>query len=112
MRSFRHARARFGKGVSVLLTLAALIGFAVAQLTLPGAAAATLRPTFVAEAETAWNSSTSPKTTPSFNVLAGDVLIAYALQQNSSGTLAVSGGSLAWTPVQSIDVGAFGEARI
>lgn len=35
-------------------------------------------PSFIQEAETALNTATSPKTTASFNVLAGDVLVAFA----------------------------------
>lgn len=55
-------------------------------------------PNYVQEAETVWNSNANPKTTGSFNVQAGDVLVAYggAESGGSSAALNVSGGSLTW----------------
>lgn len=56
-------------------------------------------PVFVQEAETAWDSETSPKTTSSFNVRAGDLLVAYAMVEEGTNAnrLGISGGSLSWT---------------
>jgi hypothetical protein len=57
-------------------------------------------PTFIQEAETAWNSTTTPKTTASFAVQTGDVLVAIGVIADSNGVddnLTVSGGSLTWT---------------
>ena len=45
-------------------------------------------PTFVNEYETVWNSSASPKTTPNFSVQTGDILVAYAVNESSSSTIA------------------------
>lgn len=62
-------------------------------------------PSFIQEAETAWNSGTTPKTTASFNVLAGDVLVAVAIVENNDRSLsAVTGGSLTWTERQRVAV--------
>ena len=59
-------------------------------------------PTFVQEAETVWD-TVDDKTTASFNVLAGDILVAYALgETNGSAPFAINGGSLTWTLQQSI----------
>lgn len=55
-------------------------------------------PSFIQEAETAWNTTTSPKTTASFNVTAGDILVAVGITENSNTTISsISGGSLTWT---------------
>lgn len=57
-------------------------------------------PTFIQEAETAWNSTTTPKTTASFAVQTGDVLVAIGVIADSNGVddnLTVSGGGLVWT---------------
>lgn len=55
-------------------------------------------PTFVAEYETAWNSTTTPKTTAAFDVLEGDLLVAVCVLADV--TLAAiakpTGGSLYW----------------
>lgn len=63
-------------------------------------------PTFIQEAETVWNTTTSPKTTASFAVLAGDILVVGAIQSHSEGTstFTCSGGSLTWTLRQEVDV--------
>lgn len=57
-------------------------------------------PTFIQEAETAWNSTTSPKNAGPFSVQTGDVLVAVGVIADSNGVndnLTVSGGSLTWT---------------
>lgn len=72
-------------------------------------------PTLVTEVETAWNSATSPKTTASISVQVGDVLVAYAAQENTSGTISTptnSGTALTWTLRQSVDVADFCEVRV
>jgi len=62
-------------------------------------------PSFIQEAETAWNNDTSPKTTASFNVQAGDVLVAHgAIADSLAGQdISVSGGSLTWSEEQRYD---------
>src|SRR6185436_10244329 len=74
-------------------------------------ASAASAPVFIQEAEASWNSS-STKTTPSFSVQAGDVLVAYAAMEDEPGTLAISGGTLTWTEQQNINTAAYTEARI
>ncbi len=72
-------------------------------------------PSYIQEAETAWNTTTSPKTTTSFNVLAGDVLIAYAIKESdNNANTAVSGGSLTWylVGVADTDSGNYTEVRV
>lgn len=64
-------------------------------------------PSFIQEAEVAWNTDTTPKTTASFDVVTGDVLVAWAIIESyGSGagtpTLGVSGGTLTWTSQQLI----------
>jgi O-glycosyl hydrolase len=74
--------------------------------------AAIASPTFVQEAEVAWNSAGASKTTASFNVLAGDILVAYAGNEGNSTTLGISGGSLTWTQRQAVDVNGYAETRV
>lgn len=55
---------------------------------------------FIQEAETAWTNNallTASATTPSFNVLAGDLLVAINMSGDFTGTNTISGGSLTWT---------------
>lgn len=48
-------------------------------------------PTFVQEAETSWATSTTPQTTPAFDVLTGDLLVAVSICSTASAhTLAIS----------------------
>lgn len=56
-------------------------------------------PTFVQEAEVSWQTLDREKTTGSFNVQAGDVLVAFAGMENGSdqGFSLPDGGSLTWT---------------
>lgn len=44
-------------------------------------------PTYIAERETAFDTVTSPKATASFDVLVGDVLVAYAVKEDASGAI-------------------------
>lgn len=72
-------------------------------------------PTFVTEVETAWNSSTTPKTTASISVQVGDILIAYAAKDANSDNLSTptnSGTALTWTLQQSVDTASRCEVRI
>jgi hypothetical protein len=71
-------------------------------------------PTFIQEAETVWNNATTPKTTASFNVQAGDILAAYAITNQNAGsaTLGISGGSLTWTLQQRVAVSSYDEVAI
>lgn len=66
-------------------------------------------PAFILEAETAWNTATTPKTTAAFNILQGDVLVAYAETDDSSTTVNISnsGLALAWTLQQAVAVAGF-----
>lgn len=58
-------------------------------------------PVFVQEAETDWNTRPATKATASFDVKAGDVLVAYGGQENGGfGSMTISGGSLTWTKKQ------------
>ncbi|MGZ3803450.1 MAG: hypothetical protein ACXVB4_04525 [Pseudobdellovibrionaceae bacterium] len=67
-------------------------------------AQAEVPPVFVQEAETAWNTSTSPKTTSSFNVNAGDILVAISTTENYGTTVSISDStSLTWTQQQIIN---------
>lgn len=62
-------------------------------------------PEFVQEAETAWNTTTSPKVTSSFDVQTDDVLVVFAGAENGNVDLAdPAGGSLTWVdgPAQDI----------
>lgn len=61
-------------------------------------------PTFQAEYETAWNTTTTPKTTASVSVQTGDVLVAYSIVEDHSSAPSVSGGSLTWTLAQEVNV--------
>lgn len=64
-------------------------------------AQAEVPPVFVQEAETVWNTSTSPKTTSSFNVIAGDILVAMVTSDNASNVESISdSASLTWTQQQ------------
>lgn len=70
-------------------------------------------PVFIREAETVWNSSQSPRTTAAFNVLAGDVLVAFsAVEDFYTGNINVSGGSLVWTQQQFVNVSGFSEVAV
>jgi hypothetical protein len=85
-----------------------MAGFVLLNLLGPtsGVYAATAS-TFVQEAETGWGGGT--KTTAAFNVQTGDILVAYAVAEDSNGStnISVSGGSLTWTSRQNISVNAF-----
>ncbi|MCH5375769.1 MAG: hypothetical protein JJ992_17495, partial [Planctomycetes bacterium] len=65
-------------------------------------------PEFVGKYETDWSSSGSSKTTQSFNVLADDVLVAYAMTENEQTSVDIAGGGLAWTPQELIDTSGYG----
>lgn len=67
-------------------------------------------PTHIQEVETAWNSSTTPKVTASFNVLAGDLLVACGMSEVDTTGVAIAGGSLTWTERQQVNVA--GYARV
>lgn len=69
-------------------------------------------PTFVSETETAWNTTTSPKTTASISVNTGDIIVAYGMCENHQSALTISGGSLTWTQQQVILVTNFCWASI
>jgi len=73
-----------------------------------------LAPQLIQEIETGWNSNTSPKTTTSFNVQAGDVLVAYSANENSNGTavLGISGGALTWALQQRVLSSNYSEAAV
>lgn len=72
----------------------------------PSVSAAPCLLTMVQEAETNWSSTALSKTTASFNVQVGDVLVAYSSVENGSqAALSISGGSLTWTLRQSVHTG-------
>lgn len=64
-------------------------------------------PTFIQEAETAWNSSTSPKTTASFSVEDGDILVCFAIVEGNGMTFSTptnTGTAFTWTLQQEVSV--------
>jgi hypothetical protein len=64
-------------------------------------------PTFVQEAETAWDNPNSPKTTASVAVESGDILVSCAVSENHLAPpfgFANSGTGLTWTKQQEVDV--------
>jgi hypothetical protein len=77
----------------------------------PKLAYALTPPTFIQEAETDWSIVDTPSVTASFDVQAGDVLVAYAIAENYSSVdscsdeaTTVSGGSLTWNNEQTVQV--------
>lgn len=66
-------------------------------------------PAFILEAETVYNTATTPKTTAAFNVLQKDVLVAYAMTDSEATTVNISnsGAALAWTLQQAVLVTGF-----
>lgn len=79
-------------------------------------------PTFIGEFETAWNVSTTPKTTASITAVANDVLVAIAVNEGYGdytgsnddwlADLVPSGGSLTWTQRQEVIVNDYTYATI
>lgn len=69
-------------------------------------------PTFIQEAETAYGSSTSPKTTAGFDVVAGDVLVAFAAMSDCPPEVYIenSGAPLGWS--QLVPVNVFGRTFV
>lgn len=69
-------------------------------------------PTFIQETETSWAAAAvSSKTTASFNVLAGDILVALAgTEDNAADITSISGGSLTWTLRQKVAVADYCQA--
>src|SRR3954469_20010372 len=71
-------------------------------------------PTFIQEAETAWNPSVSvsSRTTPSFTVQVGDVLMAVGGTEDQPRTLSISssGGGVIWTLAQKVNVANYSRA--
>lgn len=64
-------------------------------------------PTFIQEAETAWNTTTTPKTTGSFSIEASDVLVAFAITPDNLAQVSTptnSGAALTWTLQQQVAV--------
>lgn len=65
------------------------------------------KPTFVTSGQTAWDTSTSPKTTGNFDVQAGDIVVAFTVAEGNFQTLSTPpGGTLSgvWTPKQNYTV--------
>lgn len=72
-------------------------------------------PTIVQSVQTAWNSATTPKTTSSFSVVAGDRLAAWSIVADDNGVndnASISGGSLTWAVAQRVKVGSHTEVTI
>lgn len=69
-------------------------------------------PTFIQEAEVTWADSTSPKTTASFDVLAGDVLVAVSVEEAHDQPINITGGSLSWNLDQEVNVTNFCRVRL
>ena len=81
---------------------------ATVAVSAPGTSSA---PTFVNEYETAWTGA-SPKTTGSFAVQTGDVLVASSMSEDAPTTVTISGGSLTWTQQQVVNVTGYGWVSI
>ena len=89
---------------------AAIVVRPVVPVVSLAAAAAVTSPTFIQKAETAWNTTTSPKTTASFNVQAGDVLVAFAETEDSTTTVSVSDSTITsatWINQQTVNVSSY-----
>lgn len=72
-------------------------------------------PTIVQSVQTAWNSATTPKTTSSFSVVAGDRLAAFSIVADDNGVndnASISGGSLTWAVVQRVKSGSHAEVTL
>lgn len=71
-------------------------------------------PIYVQKVETVWNTSGYTKTTAAFDVKAGDILVAYAGQENGTySRVTISGGSLTWTLQQEYtNGGAWADATV
>jgi hypothetical protein len=68
-------------------------------------------PTLISENEvSSWTTTPGSKSTASFAVQAGDVLVAYGMTENSPNGLSISGGSLTWTQQQLVNVSNYGRA--
>lgn len=80
---------------------------AIIMFAYPVQAFAATPPLFTQSLTTAWNLSLDSKTTPSFSVETGDVLVAYTLDADNGSSLVVSSSpSLTWTReelVQAVD---------
>ncbi|MGZ6398912.1 MAG: hypothetical protein ACXWRZ_14630 [Bdellovibrio sp.] len=62
-------------------------------------------PLFIQKAETVWNTFASPKASPSFNVNAGDLLVAAVITDDASITVSISdNASLTWTQQKIINI--------
>jgi len=73
-------------------------------------------PTYVQDVDTIFNLSTTPKVTAAFDVLAGDILVAWIVVADDNGSddnAAIAGGSLTWgTAIQRVKVNQFTEVTI
>lgn len=69
-------------------------------------------PSFIQESETSYAIDTATsKVTPSFNALAGDIIVAAAGSEDNARPLgAISGGTLTWTERQKVAVASYCEA--
>lgn len=77
------------------------------SIGIPRAGGGGTAPTFIQEAEIAWNTAANAVpslVTASFSVQTGDVLVAVGATSDQSVTLTVSGGSLTWTQQQVVNV--------
>lgn len=102
----------------LLSTLTALT-IALSSLVSPNTqlaqvASSVTSPVFVQEAETAYGKTTSTtRSTSSFGVQAGDVLVAYGFTEDSGIKISgVSGGSLSWTLQNSVDLSGYNHVGI
>lgn len=70
-------------------------------------------PSFVSENEvSSWSTTGASKSTSSFAVQAGDVLVAYGMTEDSPNSLSISGGSLTWTQQQLVNTSSYGRAYV
>lgn len=65
-------------------------------------------PTFIQEAESAWNANTTPKSSGAFNVKKEDLLVAYLVSEEAAGrTYGIEASGITWTAVQTVAVSAY-----
>jgi hypothetical protein len=69
-------------------------------------------PTFVQEAETAWNSASFPKGSGNFTTSTGDVVVACSVKEAETDDLSQTGTNVTLTVQQTIDVTAYTEVEV
>lgn len=84
-------------GPSNWVTLTAVVPRPIAGLWATKSLAMATAPSIVTSGQTAWNTNTSPKTTANFNVLTGDIIVAFTAIETNVQVGSPPGGTLAGT---------------